>query len=116
VCFECIYTRCVCVRERDKESLYVCERDNEESLCVGVCVLRVKPGFCICRRHPDLYVFVLVCVCLYVSLCVKESVCAYERVCVCVCAREREKERECERERECVCARELCATSAARSM
>jgi len=76
VCFECIYTHCACVREGDKESLYVCERDNEESLCVGVCVLRVRPGLCICRRHPDLYVFVCVCVCLYVCLCVRERVCA----------------------------------------
>ena len=56
---------CVCLRERERESVCVCVRERERE-SVSVCV---RESVCVCEREK-------------------------ERECVRVCARERERERE----------------------
>ena len=54
----------MCVRENERDSLCVCERERESE----------SERECVCERK-------------------REGVCVRERVCVCVCVRERERER-----------------------
>jgi hypothetical protein len=95
---------CWCLRERERDSLFLCDRWIEreirrKKLCASVymcvCVRERRVGKCLGMRERE-----RMCVCVCVLMRERERKREYLRVCVCVCVYERKRKKERERERQ----------------